>query len=64
MASDLLESDKLRLILLLDGTLINDKEYLERFENATELIVRTEEQAKKLVFYFCIKKIFALASCN
>ena len=64
MASELLESDKLRLFLLLDGTLINYNEYLERFENATELIVRTEEQAKKLVFYFYIKKIFALASCN
>ena len=56
MASELLESDKLRLFLLLDGTLINYNEYLERFENATELIVRTEEQTKKLVCYFYIKR--------
>ena len=60
MASELLESDKLRLFLLLDGTLIHDNEYLESLENATELIVCTEEQTQKLLFYFYIKKIFAL----
>ena len=38
MANELLESDKLRLFLLLDGTLIHDNEYLESLENATELI--------------------------
>ena len=56
MASDLLESDKLRLFLLLDGTLIHDNEYLESLENATELIVGTGEQPQKLLFYFYIKK--------
>ena len=60
MASELLESDKLRLFLLLDGTLIHDNEYLESLENATELIVGTGEQTQKLLFYFYIKKIFAL----
>ena len=60
MASDLLESDKLRLFLLLDGTLIHDNEYLESLENATELIVGTGEQPQKLLFYFYIKKTFAL----
>ena len=56
MANELLESDKLRLFLLLDGTLIHDNEYLESLENATELTVGTGEQTQKLLFYFYIKK--------
>lgn len=42
MASELLESDKLRLFLLLDGTLIHDNEYLESLENSTKLNACTE----------------------
>ena len=56
MANELLESDKLRLFLLLDGTLIHDNEYLESLENATELTVGTGEQTQKLLFYFLHKK--------
>ena len=47
-----LESDKLRLFLLLGGTLINDNKYLKSFENAAELIFYTEEQMRKLFIYF------------
>ena len=41
MVSKLLESDKLCLFLLLDGTLIDDNKYLESLETASELIVCT-----------------------
>ena len=35
------ETDKLRLFLILDSTLICDNEYLESLENTAELIVYT-----------------------
>ena len=41
MASELLESIKLLLFLLLDGTLIDDNKYFKSLENATELTVCT-----------------------
>ena len=43
MTSEILETQslKLHLLLLLDGTRIDDNEYLERLEKATELIVCT-----------------------
>ena len=39
-------------LLLLDGTRIDDNEYLSSLENGTKLIVCTEEQIQKLLIYF------------
>ena len=52
MANELLESYKLRLLLLSDGTLIDDNEHLGSLENAKELIAYAEEQMSKLSIYF------------
>ena len=52
VASEIIETDELRLLLLSDGTRINDNEYLESLENGTELIVCTEEQIQKLSIHF------------
>ena len=38
MASEIINSDKLDLFLLSDGTQIDDNEYLESLENDKELI--------------------------
>ena len=57
MASKIFESDELHLLLLADGTRIDDTEYVETLENAVELIVCTEEQIHKLSIYFDIKKL-------
>ena len=51
MASEIIESDKLHLFLLSDGSLIDENQYLESLEIATELIVCTEEQFQKLPIY-------------
>ena len=48
LASEMIETDMLRLFLLSDGTRIDDNEYLSSLENVTELIVCTEEQIQKL----------------
>ena len=42
--------------MLLEGTLINDNEYLDNLQNGKELIVYTEEQLRKLSVYFDIKR--------
>ena len=52
MASKIIESDKLHLFLLSDGSRIDENQYLESLEIATELIVCTEEQFQKLSIYF------------
>ena len=52
MASEIIESDKLHLFLLSDGSRIDENQYLESLEIATELIVCTEEQFQKLSIYF------------
>ena len=56
MTSEIIESEKLFLFLLSDGTRIDDKKYLESLATATELIVCTEEQIRKLSIYFDIKR--------
>ena len=56
IASEIIESDKLRLFLLSDGTRIDYNKYLESLETATELIVCTEEQIQKLSIYFDTKR--------
>ena len=56
MASEIIEADRLHLLLLSDGTQIDNNEYLQSLENGTELIVCTEEQIQKLLIYFELKK--------
>ena len=51
MASETIEADRLYLFLRLDGTRIDDNEYLESLENGTESIVCTREQIQKLSIY-------------
>ena len=48
LASEMIETDRLRLFSLSDGTRIDDNEYLSSLEKVTELIVCTEEQIQKL----------------
>ena len=55
---DLLESNKLRLFLLTDGTWINENKYLESLETTTELFVCSEGQMRKLSTYFDVKIYF------
>ena len=56
MASEIIESDKLRLFLLSDGTRIDNNEYLSSLENGTKLIAGAEEQMQKLSVYFELKR--------
>ena len=44
MASELLESDKLNMSLLLQGTQIDNNQYIKKLETAIELITYTGEQ--------------------
>ena len=48
LASEMIETDRLRLFSLSDGTRIDDNECLSSLEKVTELIVCTEEQIQKL----------------
>ena len=50
MASEIIESDKLHLFLLSDGTRIDDNEYLGSLEDDTELIICMEEQIKNISY--------------
>ena len=52
LASEVMETDKLHLFLLSDGTRFDDNEYIESLENGTELIVYKLEQIQKLLIYF------------
>ena len=44
MATEIIEADTLHLFLLSEGTRIDENEYLESLETATELIVYAKEQ--------------------
>ena len=56
MACEIIEFDVFNLLLLSDGTRINDNEYLESLECGRELIVCTENQIWKLWAYFELKR--------
>ena len=56
LASEIIETDRLHLFLLSDGTRNDDNEYLERLENGTELIACTEGQIQKLLICFELKR--------
>ena len=60
MASEIIKADKLHLFLLSDGTRIDNDEYLSSLENSTELIVCAEEQIRKLLIYFELKRYLSL----
>ena len=47
IAGEIIQADRLHLLLLFDGTRTDDNEYLESLGNGTELIVCTQEQIKK-----------------
>ena len=64
MASEIIKADRLHLLLLSDGTRIDDNEYLSILENGTELIVCTEEQIQKLLVYVDLKKYLSLKNIS
>ena len=64
MASEIIKADRLHLLLLSDGTRIDDNEYLSILENGTELIVCTEEQIQKLLIYVDLKKYLSLKNIS
>ena len=44
LVSEIIEANRLHLLLLSDGTQIDNNEYLNNLENSTELIVCYEKQ--------------------
>ena len=64
LASEIIEADGFLLILLSDGTRIDDNEYLRSLENGTEFIVCTEEQIHKLLIYFELKRYLRLKNIS
>ena len=64
MATEVIEADALHLILLSDGTRIDENEYLESLETATELIVYTEKQMQKISIYFELKRYLRLKNIS
>ena len=64
LASEMIETDRLRLFSLSDGTRIDDNEYLSSLENGAELIVCTEKQIQKLLIYFESKRYLSLKNIS
>ena len=64
LASEIIETDRLHLLLLSDGTGIDENEYLESLETATELIICTEEQIQKLSIYFELKRYLSFKNIS
>ena len=60
LTSGIIEADRLHLLLLSDGTRIDEDEYLSSLGNGTELIICTEEQIQKLSVYFELKRYLSL----
>ena len=60
----MIRADNLHLFLLFDGTRIDNNEYLNSLENATELIVCTEEQIQKLMVYFELKRYLSFKNIS
>ena len=63
-ANEMIKADNVYLLLLSDGTRIDDNEYLSSLENGTELIVCTEEQIQKLLIYFELKRYLSLKNIS
>ena len=64
MVSEIIETDRLHLFLLSDGTGIDDNEYLSSLENDTELIVCTEKQIQKLLICFELKRYLSFKNIS
>ena len=64
LASEMIGIDNLQLFLLFDGTRIDDNEYLSSLKNSTELIVCTEEQIRKLLIYFELKRYLSFQNIS
>ena len=64
-ASDILKCSKqdLSLFLFVDGTLIDENDYLKTLEPGTELIVSKSDQKDKLLIFFDIKR-YCSAECQ
>ena len=58
LASEIIKSDRLHLILLSGDTRIDDNEYLENLENGTELIVCKSKNYRSILnWYLSLKSI-------
>ena len=64
LASEIIETDRLHLFLLSDGTRIYEGKYLSSLENGIELIICTEEQIQKLSIYFELKRYLSLKNIS
>ena len=62
--SEIIETDRLHLFLVSNGTRIDDNEYLERLENGREFIICTKEQIQKLLIYFELKRHSSLKNIS
>ena len=56
LVSEITDGDNLHLLLLSHGTRIDKNEYLSSLEYGTELIICTEEQVRKMLIYFELKR--------
>ena len=64
LASEIIQTDRLHLFLVSDGTRIDEDEYLSSLEDGTELIICTEEQIQKLLIYFELKRYLSLKNIS
>ena len=64
LASEMLGADNLHLLLVFDGTRIDNNEYLSSLANGTELAVCTEEQIQKLMVYFELKRYLSFKNIS
>ena len=64
LGSEIIEADKVHLFLFSDGTRIDEDEYLSSLEDGTVLIICTEEQIKKLLICFELKRYLTLKNIS
>ena len=64
LASEIIETDRLHLFWLSDGTRTDDNEYLESLANGEESIIWTEEQIQKLSICFELKRYLSLKNIS
>ena len=55
-ASEMLHSESICLFLFSDGTLIDDKDYLNTRDSGSELLACTADQKEKVLTYFVLKR--------
>lgn len=59
LASDILNCEDLSLLLFVDGTLIDNNDYLKTLESGTELFVCKPDQKQKPLIYFNVTRFCA-----